>query len=65
MPQAQVKLDAKNGTLDIVIHVGQLGEGYDAPCISVVALFKVFRSIGPFMQLLGRATRRVEVSLRY
>lgn len=47
--------------LDVVIHVGQLGEGFDAPALSVVAVFKVFRSMAPFAQLLGRAVRRTKV----
>jgi superfamily II DNA or RNA helicase len=62
MQQARVKALAKEGKLDVVIHVGQLGEGFDAPALSVVAVFKVFRSMAPFMQLLGRAARRIIVS---
>jgi superfamily II DNA or RNA helicase len=60
--QARVKALAKAGQLDVVIHVGQLGEGFDAPALSIVAVFKVMRSMAPFMQLLGRAVRRIPVS---
>ncbi|WIA20091.1 hypothetical protein OEZ85_005950 [Tetradesmus obliquus] len=57
-----VKERAKAGLLDVVIHVGQLGEGFDAPALSVVAVFRVFRNMAPFMQLLGRAARRIKDS---
>jgi superfamily II DNA or RNA helicase len=63
--QERVKKLAAKGELDVVIHVGQLGEGFDAPTLSVVAVFKVFRSMAPFMQLLGRAARRILVRKAY
>jgi superfamily II DNA or RNA helicase len=62
LQQTRVKALTKLGQLDVVIHVGQLGEGFDAPALSVVAVFRVFRSMAPFMQLLGRAARRIPVS---
>lgn len=60
--QARAKARTQEGSLDVIVHVGQLNEGFDAPAISVIALFTVFRSIARFNQTVGRAARRIKVS---
>jgi superfamily II DNA or RNA helicase len=47
----------EHGTLDAMVHVGILGEGYDNPNISIAALFRPFRSVAPYTQFVGRALR--------
>lgn len=46
-----------HGSLDAMVHVGILGEGYDNPNISIAALFRPFRSVAPYTQFVGRALR--------
>jgi DNA repair protein RadD len=48
------------GTLDAIVHVGMLGEGFDCPRLSVCCIFKRFGSMAPYVQLLGRVLRRIE-----
>jgi len=45
------------GSLDAMVHVGILGEGYDNPNISIAAIFRPFRSVAPYTQFVGRALR--------
>ena len=47
----------EEGRYDVVVHIGILGEGYDHPPISIAAVFRPFRSFGPFAQLVGRTLR--------
>ncbi len=47
----------EHGTLDAMVHVGILGEGYDNPNISIAAIFRPFRSVAPYTQFVGRALR--------
>jgi superfamily II DNA or RNA helicase len=49
--------DYEHGSLDAMVHVGILGEGYDNPTISIAALFRPFRSVAPYTQFVGRALR--------
>jgi hypothetical protein len=49
----------ENGAFDAIIHVGILGEGYDHPPLSVAAIFRPFRSLGPYAQFIGRTLRRI------
>jgi excisionase family DNA binding protein len=45
------------GTLDCLIQVQMLGEGFDHPPLSVGAIFRPFRSLAPYVQFIGRIMR--------
>lgn len=49
--------DLKNGTLDCIIQVQMLGEGFDHPKLSVAAIFRPFRTLAPYVQFVGRIMR--------
>lgn len=51
--------DLKNGTLDCIVQVQMLGEGFDHPKLSVAAIFNPFRSLAPYIQFVGRILRVV------
>ena len=57
--QAKVLASLKNGTLDCIIQVSMLGEGFDHPKLSVAAIFSPFRSLTPYIQFVGRIMRVV------
>lgn len=60
-PEEQEKVLAglKNGTLDCIVQVQMLGEGFDHPHLSVAAIFRPFRSLAPYVQFVGRIMRVV------
>jgi DNA repair protein RadD len=47
----------RNQTLDAIVQVQMLGEGFDHPPLSVAAVFRPFRSLSPYIQFVGRAMR--------
>lgn len=55
--QKQVLSDLKNGTLDCIVQVQMLGEGFDHPHLSVAAIFRPFRTLAPYIQFVGRIMR--------
>jgi len=55
----RVLADLRNGTLDCIIQVQMLGEGFDHPHLSVAAIFRPFRSLAPYIQFVGRILRVV------
>jgi excisionase family DNA binding protein len=57
--QDRVLAELKNGTLDCIIQVQMLGEGFDHPKLSVAAIFRPFRSLAPYIQFVGRIMRVV------
>lgn len=57
--QEAVIRDLKNGTLDCIVQVQMLGEGFDHPKLSVAAIFRPFRSLAPYIQFIGRILRVV------
>lgn len=57
--QAVILGALRNGTLDCIIQVQMLGEGFDHPKLSVAAIFRPFRSLGPYLQFVGRIMRVV------
>jgi excisionase family DNA binding protein len=57
--QAAIIRDLKNGTLDCIVQVQMLGEGFDHPKLSVAAIFRPFRSLAPYIQFIGRILRVV------
>ncbi len=60
-PDEQKKIlnELKNGTLDCIIQVQMLVEGFDHPKLSVAAIFRPFRSLAPYVQFVGRIMRVV------
>jgi excisionase family DNA binding protein len=57
--QAIILAALRNGTLDCIIQVQMLGEGFDHPKLSVAAIFRPFRSLAPYIQFIGRIMRVV------
>jgi excisionase family DNA binding protein len=55
--QGKILADLKNGTLDCIIQVQMLGEGFDHPKLSVAAIFRPFRTLAPYIQFVGRIMR--------
>jgi DNA repair protein RadD len=55
--QTEIIRDLKNGTLDCIVQVQMLGEGFDHPKLSVAAIFRPFRSLAPYIQFVGRILR--------
>ena len=50
----------RNGTLDCIVQVQMLGEGFDHPKLSVAAIFRPFRTLPPYIQFVGRIMRVIE-----
>ncbi len=44
-------------SLDCIVQVQMLGEGFDHPHLSVAAIFRPFRSLVPYIQFIGRVMR--------
>ena len=44
-------------TLDVIVQVQMLGEGFDHPPLSVAAVFRPYRSLNPYIQFVGRVMR--------
>lgn len=57
--QKSILANLRNGSLDCVIQVQMLGEGFDHPKLSVAAIFRPFRSLAPYIQFVGRIMRVV------
>ena len=57
--QATIINSLRNGTLDCIVQVQILGEGFDHPKLSVAAIFRPFRSLAPYIQFVGRIMRVV------
>jgi len=57
--QDEVLKNLYNGTLDCIIQVQMLGEGFDHPKLSVAAIFRPFRTLAPYIQFVGRIMRVV------
>jgi len=57
--QEEVLAQLKNGTLDCIVQVQMLGEGFDHPKLSVAAIFRPYRSLAPYIQFVGRIMRVV------
>jgi DNA repair protein RadD len=57
--QEKVLAALRNGTLDCIVQVWMLGEGFDHPHLSVAAIFRPFRSLAPYIQFVGRIMRVV------
>ncbi|SHM71186.1 DNA binding domain-containing protein, excisionase family [Sphingobium sp. YR657] len=57
--QQTILANLRNGSLDCIIQVQMLGEGFDHPKLSVAAIFRPFRSLAPYIQFVGRIMRVV------
>lgn len=57
--QQAVLAALRNGTLDCIVQVQMLGEGFDHPKLSVAAIFRPFRTLAPYIQFVGRIMRVV------
>lgn len=57
--QATILNALRNGTLDCIVQVQMLGEGFDHPKLSVAAIFRPFRTLAPYIQFVGRIMRVV------
>lgn len=57
--QGEVLAQLRNGTLDCIVQVQMLGEGFDHPKLSVAAIFRPYRSLAPYIQFVGRIMRVV------
>ena len=57
--QAAILNTLHNGTLDCIVQVQMLGEGFDHPKLSVAAIFRPFRTLAPYVQFVGRIMRVV------
>lgn len=55
--QSAVISALRNGTLDCIVQIQMLGEGFDHPKLSVAAIFRPFRSLAPYIQFVGRIMR--------
>ncbi|MBL0385913.1 DEAD/DEAH box helicase family protein [Tumebacillus sp. ITR2] len=44
---------------DVVINVGMMGEGYDHKYLTIAALFRPYRSLNQFAQIIGRVLRAI------
>ncbi len=55
--QAAILATLRNGTLDCIVQVQMLGEGFDHPKLSVAAVFRPFRTLAPYIQFVGRIMR--------
>ena len=57
--QAAILNALHNGTLDCIVQVQMLGEGFDHPKLGVAAIFRPFRTLAPYVQFVGRIMRVV------
>lgn len=51
--------DIENHRYNVIVNVNLLGEGYDHKYLSVAAIFKVYKSILPYEQFIGRILRTI------
>jgi DNA repair protein RadD len=57
--QAGILASLRSGTLDCIVQVQMLGEGFDHQKLSVAAIFRPFRTLAPYIQFVGRIMRVV------
>ncbi|WP_405131171.1 DEAD/DEAH box helicase family protein [Paenibacillus sp. FSL H8-0317] len=50
----------ENHSVQVVVHVAKLGEGYDHKYLSVAAIFRPFRNKLPYEQFVGRVLRSID-----
>ncbi|PFJ54287.1 hypothetical protein COI99_09620 [Bacillus cereus] len=58
--QIEIRLnDFANGQYDVMVNIQMLGEGYDNPNISVISIFRPFKTLSPYAQAIGRGLRKI------
>lgn len=50
----------KQGKIQVIVHVGMLGEGFDHKKLGVAAIFRPYKSLNPYIQFIGRVIRKNE-----
>jgi DNA repair protein RadD len=60
----KVKLDLKQGKIDVIVNVGMLGEGFNQPTLGVAAIFRPYKTLNPYLQFIGRVLRNNEPARR-
>ncbi|PAD85454.1 hypothetical protein CHH55_23250 [Niallia circulans] len=61
--EIEVRLnDFANGKYDVMVSIQMLGEGYDNPNISVISIFRPFKTLSPYAQAIGRGLRKIRNS---
>lgn len=51
--------DFANGLYDVMVSIQLLGEGYDNPNISIISLFRPYKTLAPYAQAIGRGLRKI------
>ncbi len=51
--------DIELNKCDVVINVGMMGEGYDHQYLTIAALFRPYKSLNMFAQIIGRVLRAI------
>lgn len=51
--------DFSNGVYKVMVSIQLLGEGYDNPNISLISIFRPFKTLAPYTQAIGRGLRRI------
>lgn len=51
--------DFDKGLYDVMVSIQMLGEGYDNPNISVISIFRPFKTLSPYSQAIGRGLRKI------
>ncbi|MER2190657.1 MAG: DEAD/DEAH box helicase family protein [Solibacillus sp.] len=47
------------GDYQVMVSIQLLGEGYDNPNISIISMFRPYRTLGPYAQAIGRGLRKI------
>ncbi|WP_209374519.1 DEAD/DEAH box helicase [Brevibacterium renqingii] len=50
----------RDHSIDAIVQVAMLGEGFDHPPLGVAAIFRPYRSLSPYIQFIGRVMRTVD-----
>lgn len=51
--------DFAQGKYDVMVSIQMLGEGYNNPDISLISIFRPFKSLTPYAQAIGRRLRKI------
>ncbi|AHF05828.1 DEAD/DEAH box helicase [Desulfitobacterium metallireducens] len=57
--QAKRFKDIENHKCNVVIQVGMMGEGYDHKYLTIATLFRPYKSLNMFAQIIGRVLRAI------
>lgn len=55
--KSRIVQELEDGSIDCIVQVQMLGEGFDHPPLAVAAIFRPFRSLSPYVQFVGRIMR--------